>query len=190
MSGTDQGAQTAGSHTKKYVVFAILLLISLAADQASKVWARGSLRPRHAPIVVVDGYFDLRYSENPGSAFGLFRGVPGARYLLLVVGVVAMGVVVSLLRKTPANKLRIAAELGLLAGGALGNIADRVARGVVTDFVVWKFKTYEWPTFNIADAALVVGILAFMLEYKEPPKPSSAPGPASDQKEKKATKRR
>jgi signal peptidase II len=151
---------------RKYIVFAAVFVLSLAADQLTKVWARASLAPRLAPTVVIDGWFDLRYSENPGSAFGLFRDLPGARWILLAIGVGAMVVVWSLLRKVKPEHKRVAAELGLLAGGALGNIVDRVARSRVTDFVVWKYHGHEWPTFNIADAALVVGVVALLIDMK------------------------
>ncbi|MSP60072.1 MAG: signal peptidase II [Myxococcales bacterium] len=169
---------------KKYLVFAALFTISLAADQVTKIWARSSLKG-HPPITVIEGFFDFRYSENPGSAFGLFRNVAGARWLLLGIGLIAMGVVVSLLRKVKPNQLRLAAELGLLAGGALGNIIDRVASGVVTDFVLWKIHQHEWPVFNVADAALVVGVIALLFDMKgdkEPPKKTDIEKPSKKRK--------
>jgi signal peptidase II len=154
----------------KYAWFVIALVLSLGADQGSKMWARHSLRPMYPQTVkVVPGFFELRYSENPGSAFGLFRNVPGARYLLFVIGIIALFVVANMLRKAKETELRVAAELGLLAGGALGNIIDRIFYGRVTDFVVWgKVGTqFEWPTFNIADAALVLGVLGLLIDQKD-----------------------
>jgi signal peptidase II len=152
----------------KYKSFLIALFLSLVADQGSKVWARAALKPKYPDVVtVISGYFDLRYSENPGSAFGLFRGIPGARYLLFVVGIIALFVVWGYLKKAAPDARRLAAELGLLAGGALGNIVDRVFFGKVTDFVVWKVGTHEWPTFNIADAALVVGVIGLLFDLRE-----------------------
>jgi signal peptidase II len=76
------------------------------------------------------------------------------------------------LRKAAPGQIRLASELGLLGGGALGNIIDRVAFGRVTDFIVWKVGAHEWPTFNVADAALVLGIvgLFFDLRPEEGPK--------------------
>src|SRR5437764_1551758 len=142
---------------RKYTIFGAVFALSLLLDQLTKVWARASLKPRHDSIVIIDGFFDLRYSENPGSAFGLFRDFAYARFLLLGVGVVALVVILSFLRRVQPGKLRVAAELGLLAGGAVGNIVDRVLFRKVTDFILWKVHTHEWPVFNIADAALVVG---------------------------------
>jgi signal peptidase II len=152
----------------KYKSFLVAFILSLGADQGSKMWARAVLKPKYPDVIsVISGYFDLRYSENPGSAFGLFRGIPGARYLLFLVGIIALFVVWGYLKKAAPEARRLSAELGLLAGGALGNIVDRVFFGKVTDFIVWKVGTHEWPTFNIADAALVVGVLGLLFDLRE-----------------------
>ena len=89
----------------KYRWFAFVFALSLALDQGSKVWARHVLRPIYPAVkTIIPGFFDLRYSENPGSAFGLFRGVPGARYLLFVVGIGALIIVATYLRKARARR--------------------------------------------------------------------------------------
>jgi signal peptidase II len=151
----------------KYRWFVIAFVLALALDQGSKLWARHSLRPVYPNVVtIIPGFFDLRYSENPGSAFGLFRGVPGARYLLFVVGVGALIIVANILRKARPEARRLGVELGLLAGGALGNVIDRILFGRVTDFVVWRIGTHEWPTFNIADAALVLGVVGLLFDMR------------------------
>ena len=167
---------------KKYFWFALPLVLALVFDQASKIWARAVLKPEHRIITVIDGLWDFRYSENRGSAFGLFTSVSGARYFLLLVGLVALGIIFTFLRRISREKLRLAAELGLLTGGAFGNLIERVWPGRVTDFIVWKFHGHEWPTFNIADAALVVGIIALFLDarsedFAKPNTASSAPAP-------------
>ena len=156
----------------KYKAFVLALLLSLAADQGTKIWARQVLKPRYpAAQVVIPGFFEMRYSENTGSAFGLFRGSPAAKYLFFGVGVVALFVVANYLRRAQPGQVRLAAELGLLAGGALGNIIDRALYSKVTDFIVWKVGSHEWPTFNVADAALVVGIAGLLFDLK-PAEPS------------------
>jgi signal peptidase II len=170
----------------KHKAFIIAFVLSVAADQGSKLWARAVLRPKYPDVItVISGYFDLRYSENPGSAFGLFRGIPGARYLLFIVGIAALFVVYGYLKKAAPDARRLAAELGLLAGGALGNIIDRIFYGKVTDFVVWKVGTHEWPTFNIADAALVVGVLGLLVDLRErdtDEEPAAAPAKKKSKK--------
>jgi signal peptidase II len=147
--------------------FIASFLLSIGLDQGSKIWARASLRPIYPDVkVVIPGLWEMRYSENTGSAFGLFRGIPGARYLLFVVGIVALWVVYSYLKRAAPEARRLGTELGLLAGGALGNIIDRIFFGRVTDFIVWKAAGHEWPTFNVADAALVVGVLGLLFDLR------------------------
>jgi signal peptidase II len=165
----------------KYKAFLIAILLSLALDQGTKIWARHSLRPKYPEVVtVIPGYFELRYSENTGSAFGLFRGLPGARYLFFVVGVGALLVVSNYLRRAKPEQRRLGVELGLLAGGAIGNIIDRAAFAKVTDFVVWKVGAHEWPTFNIADAALVLGVIGLLFDLR--PDEKNAPAASKAQK--------
>lgn len=159
----------------KYLFFALLFVISFGLDQGTKIWARQSLKPRgyNGAITVVNGYFDLRYSENPGSAFGMFRGMPAARYFLFGVGVICLGIVGAWLYKLPGRTPWMGAKLGMLAGGAVGNVVDRLLYGKVTDFIVWKVTTkggvHEWPTFNIADAALVIGVALLILDWPRDP---------------------
>jgi signal peptidase II len=150
---------------KKYVMFFIALVLAVGLDQGSKIWARSHLKPIYPESqVVVSGYFDMRYSENPGSAFSLFGHMEGARWILLLVGIGALGVVGRYLYLAPGPAGRMGGELGLLAGGALGNMIDRAMMGRVTDFIVWKVAGHEWPTFNIADAALVIGVAGLLLD--------------------------
>jgi signal peptidase II len=154
---------------RKYKLFLVAFVASVGLDQLTKLWARHSLRPRFPSAVeVIPGFFDLRYSENPGAAFGLLRDVPWARWVFFAVGIAAGFLVWTYLKKAKPHEGRLGAELGLLAGGALGNIIDRVLFSRVTDFIVWKVKSHEWPTFNIADAALVIGIIGLMFDYKPP----------------------
>jgi len=150
---------------KKYVYLVLAFVLSIAADQGTKMWARSTLKPIFPESkTVITNYWEMRYSENPGSAFSLFRGVPGARWLLLFVGVAAMGVVGYYAKKAPDGAARMGAELGLLAGGAIGNMWDRALYGKVTDFIVWRYGSHEWPTFNVADAALVIGVIGLALD--------------------------
>lgn len=163
----------------KYLFFILLFALSFAADQGTKIWARNTLKPEGYPMIrretvipvktVIKGYWEYRYSENPGSAFGLFRNMAGARTLLFVVGLVCLGVIGLWLYRVPNNAAWLAAKLGLLAGGAVGNIFDRVRFGRVTDFIVWQVTTssgvHQWPTFNVADAALVIGVIAILIDW-------------------------
>jgi signal peptidase II len=162
---------------RKYVLFGILGAVSIILDQWTKVMARASLRG-HATKVVIDGFWKLRYSENTGVAFGMFQALPGGRILLTLVALVAFVMVIHYLRKTDDHHTRMHAALGLVGGGAIGNLIDRIAYGKVTDFIVWHVKEHEWPAFNVADAALVVGVGLMALDMLLTPKPTAAPAPA------------
>jgi signal peptidase II len=169
----------------KYRWFTIVFVLALGLDQVSKIWARHVLKPLFPNVItVIHGVFELRYSENPGAAFGLFRSIPGSRYLLFFAGLGACFLVAQYLRKAAPETRRIAAELGLLAGG-LGNLIDRVAYGRVTDFVVWKAGAYEWPTFNLADAWLVIGVIGLLIDTRP-----ALTSPKKDDKAPKAERRK
>jgi len=157
---------------RKYVIFGVLGALSLILDQWTKVLAREKLRG-HEMVTVVKGFFNLRYSENTGVAFGMFQTLPGGRILLTLVAVVAFVLVLHYLRKTEANHTRMHAALGLVGGGAIGNLIDRIMFGRVTDFIVWHWKGHEWPAFNVADAALVVGVALMGLDMLLAPKPAA-----------------
>jgi signal peptidase II len=119
-----------------YLPFSIALVVTVVADQATKIWARTRLRTGRR--TVVEGFWDFLYHENTGSAFSLLRGRPYARTVLTVFGLAALaGVLWTLVRRPAARHTRSAVALGLIAGGAVGNLWDRVLRGSVTDFIFW-----------------------------------------------------
>jgi signal peptidase II len=167
---------------RKYTLFVVFTAISLVLDQWTKVLARTHLKPLgSASKVVVDGFFNLRYSENPGVAFGLLQQIPGGRLWLTLLAVLAFVLVIFYLRSTENGATRMHVALGLVGGGALGNVIDRMMYGRVTDFIVWHAKwggrDHEWPAFNIADAALCVGVGLMVLDMflnRPAPAPSSA----------------
>jgi signal peptidase II len=154
----------APSARRKYTLFTIFMLISLVLDQWTKVLARTHLRPRIGGKVIIEGYFDLRYAENPGVAFSMLQNISGGRVWLTLLAIGAFMLVLYYLRKTPVENTRLHVALGLVGGGAIGNLIDRVAFGKVTDFIVWKVGVHEWPAFNIADAALCVGVGLMVLD--------------------------
>ncbi|HMC93881.1 MAG TPA: signal peptidase II [Polyangia bacterium] len=164
---------------RKYLLFAVFTALSLILDQWTKLLAREELRPRGPfnPKVIVEGYFDLRYAENPGVAFSMLQDIPGGRVLLTLLAVAALVLVILYLRQTPEAHTRLHVALGLVGGGAIGNLVDRVLYGRVTDFIVWKVGRHEWPAFNVADAALCVGVGLMVLDMflnrgEAPPAPA------------------
>jgi signal peptidase II len=157
---------------RRYIVFAIAALVAVAIDQLSKAWARRVLKPIYPAVkTVIAGFWEMRYSENPGAAFGLLREHPQAQLAFNLVGALLLvGALAYLARAQLKHAIRVPLELGLVVGGALGNMIDRVLFHRVTDFVVWKAGSFEWQTFNFADAALVVGVLALALDGGRQPK--------------------
>jgi signal peptidase II len=173
---------------KKWIVFFIVAVLSLVADQATKIWARGSLpvvrvgRGTAAcivpedivartcqghPVQVISGYWDWRLSMNPGSAFGLFSSQEGARILLSIVGIVAVFGMLWMLRKARPDQKILHWALALVAGGAVGNLVDRIYFGVVTDFILWHYQSHEWPVFNVADVVLVIGVGLMFIDIQK-----------------------
>jgi signal peptidase II len=152
---------------KRIILFVAIALACLAADQATKVWARRALGPREYSVVkkVIPGYFELRLAYNTGSAFSLGGKTGWAPYALTVVGIGAVAAIAWFAWKTKNDQRALQVALGMLAGGAIGNIIDRLAFGKVTDFVVWKYGKHEWPAFNIADAALLVGVAIMLIAW-------------------------
>lgn len=156
--------------------FVVSLLI-LALDQLTKLAADRLLRDR-AAVEIVPDFFNLWYSRNPGGLFGSFRDWPGpVRFVLLtVLPVVAVGLIASYLARTRAADRPTLWGLSLILGGAAGNLIDRVLRGEVIDFLdvyvpssrladwlVARFGTAHWPTFNLADSAIVSGVGLLLL---------------------------
>jgi signal peptidase II len=158
--------------SRRVRIFSIAAVLTLVSDQLTKLWAREALEYGHAPVPFFGGFWSWELSFNTGSAFGLFQSVGGARWFLTIIGFIACGAILYILRKTENDRGWIAAALGLVFGGALGNVIDRILFGKVTDFVLWHVRDFRWPAFNIADAALVAGviILFFDIGKKKEPK--------------------
>lgn len=136
----------------------------LAADQATKLWALQSLRFRRA-IEVVPGCFHLAYAENRSAAFGILGILPYElrRYALTGFAVIAIVVLLFLVVTGRIRRSWTAAATGLILGGAVGNVTDRIRLGYVVDFIDWHVADrYHWPTFNVADSGIVVGVLMLL----------------------------
>jgi len=144
--------------------FAVGIVI---VDQATKLWAESDLKERPgATITVIDGVFNLKYARNPGAAFSLFRDwSPRTRgVFFIVVSIVAVGAMIVLYRRMPERRPLYEWALGLLIGGAVGNLIDRIRFNEVIDFLDLHWKNTHWPTFNVADTAIVVGIGLVLLD--------------------------
>lgn len=131
----------------------------LVADQITKWWALHALH-FGAPVPIIDGFFSLTLVMNPGLAFGMLGGVPES--LRWMVGLLSIGAVVVLAllaaRLLVGGGAWTRVALGLIFGGAAGNLIDRVRFGAVVDYLDFYWRGYHWPAFNVADSAITVGV--------------------------------
>jgi len=144
-----------------------LALVSLALaglDQLTKALAVLWITPR-GRIPVIAGFFDLVLWKNTGAAFGLLTGVPGGRWILVALTLLALSVCAWMVTRHLAGGKVMLWGVALICGGALGNLIDRLRLGTVTDFLLLYYRQWYWPAFNLADAAITIGgiLLAIQL---------------------------
>ena len=141
------------------------LLAALAAlllDQATKLWALEALWPPYSPGLVVLLVLNLRLGFNTGVTFGMFaESAAGAVWLLVGIKLAVVAWLLLWLRRAASRTE--ATAIGLIIGGALGNILDRLRIGAVTDFIDAHYGGSHWPTFNLADVAIVCGVTLLVL---------------------------
>ncbi|MBZ5708996.1 signal peptidase II [Nannocystis pusilla] len=167
------------------LVTASAAAVFLILDLVTKSWAWENLRPPHKSIAAIGNWFHWSYSFNTGSAFGFLRGQDFSRPIFIVVTLITVVYMAALVRKLPTDRLYGFFAIGCIIGGALGNMHDRLLRqdtdalgqlhhGVV-DFIrvcaPWN-RGLCWPNFNVADIALVVGVLLlipYLMFHAQPP---------------------
>ncbi len=151
----------------------LLALLVVLLDRWSKRLVAARI-PMYTHIQIIPGFFRLTHTENTGAAFSLFADSPSHWRTGLLIGfsVLAMVVVLTLLWKQARALTITGIALSLILGGAVGNLWDRVARGRVVDFLLVYVKQYQWPVFNLADSAIVVGACLLVIEilFRKPPK--------------------
>ena len=140
-----------------------------AVDRLSKVLIEANVGFDDT-LRVIPGLFDIVHSENRGVAFGIFNDSQSEwRTVLLVLASVAavVGVSISLWNPRKLDRLSLWA-FSLILGGAAGNLFDRAVRGRVTDFLRFYWGDHEWPSFNIADSAIVIGCGLLLIDQFRP----------------------
>lgn len=131
----------------------------VGADQASKYWIRSNLLPGES--LPPEGFFRLTHVQNTGSAFGLFAS---QTFLITIVSIVAIVALFIFLRYQALRNIRVGLTIGLLLGGSVGNLIDRIRLGYVTDFIdIGLQDGFRFYVFNIADSAITVGSIALAL---------------------------
>lgn len=128
---------------------------------------RGRTRLECPRITVIEDVWYWRYVENPGAAFGALRNADPAlrKPFFLVVPLLAVGFIFGVVRNLRDDQWWMIVALSLVFGGAIGNLIDRLHLGYVIDFIDTFIGTYHWPTFNIADSAISVGVVMMLLEW-------------------------
>ncbi len=166
----------------KLRVFAIVAVLSFVLDQATKIWVDTTLTFADR-VPVIDGFFYLTHVRNPGAAFSTFVSMePRLRMAFFVtVSLIAIAIIISFYRKLAPRDRLSAMALGLILGGALGNLVDRLTRGEVVDFLHFRlWSGYSWPDFNLADTWIVIGVALLVLEMLAEENESRAAGAEGD----------
>jgi signal peptidase II len=162
-------SRSVGLSAKWKLVIAWLISI-IVLDQLSKMIVDRTMA-LHGSIPIIDGFFNLTYVRNTGAAFGMFSRSHQAFRLpfLILVSVVAIGFILTMLRRLRNQETGMITALAFILGGALGNLIDRLLHGEVIDFLDVYWSSYHWPAFNLADSFITIGVtitLYFLLKAK------------------------
>jgi signal peptidase II len=153
-----------GHHTALGLAIAALALL---ADQLNKYWMMEIYGIAERGRVAVTSFFDLVMIWNPGISYGLLpQDSDTGRIVLIAISTAAVGALF-LWMSNAASRL-VAVSLGLILGGALGNLIDRLAHGAVADFFSFHYAGYYWYVFNLADVAITVGVIGLVLDWLLP----------------------
>jgi signal peptidase II len=148
---------------RKYSIVCSIAAIVLAFDQFTKWYIRQTVS-LYESIAVIDSLFHITHVRNSGGAFSLFAGSSDAVRLpfFLLVSVIAVAVLLFFVRRVRPEQRLLLFALGLILGGALGNLVDRIVYGQVTDFLDFHWHGYYWPAFNVADSCITTGMLILL----------------------------
>ena len=155
--GEDKSKVSPGKYRGRLRLFLLVAALVVTLDQLSKLWIDAN-RPQ---IELLPGFLDLVYVENTGAIFGLFHS---HTELFIALGIAGSVIILVFLYYFPPTTTVGTLSFSLILGGAVGNLIDRIRLGYVIDFIsIHVQELFRWPAFNIADAALTVGI--FVLIY-------------------------
>jgi len=146
------------------VLYYLVVAAVIAADQVTKAWILNSFQ-LYEMKEIIPGLFNLVYVQNTGAAFSMLANVdsPWRHYFFLGVGTIALvGLTIAYYKLKQTHRL-YGVALALIAGGAAGNLIDRVRLGAVVDFLDFYVGSYHWPAFNVADSAICIGAGVFLI---------------------------
>ncbi|WP_437282800.1 signal peptidase II [Sorangium sp. So ce375] len=168
---------------------AVVALVSCAADLATKGWAHARLagfdpkRSGAKVVTIIPDHLDFIFAQNPGGAWSFLRGLPDGlrRPFFLFVSAAAMVFIFSIYRRVHRDQTGMKWGLALALGGAMGNLVDRIRYGWVIDFidmyVIRGGREFHWPTFNVADIAIVAGVILMSKDMITATRTANAPSP-------------
>ncbi len=144
--------------------FVMLIILVIVLDQLSKLWVVANFS-LYESLPVIPGFFSMTYLTNTGAAFGILAGHPTWWRQAFFVGValIALVAIFFLYRKLRNDSVWYEVALAFIAGGAIGNVIDRIRLGSVVDFLDVYVSTHHWPAFNVADSAITVGVAIFLV---------------------------
>ncbi|WP_306547392.1 signal peptidase II [Desulfobulbus sp.] len=142
-----------------------VILAVVAIDQATKVWIMRHFSLYESKVVIAD-LFNLTYLTNNGAAFSILAGQPAVWRQLFFIGAAGAALVFIWIaqRSFGRNSVVYSLSLALIAGGAIGNLIDRIRYGFVVDFLDVYVGAHHWPAFNIADSAITIGVILFIIK--------------------------
>jgi signal peptidase II len=152
--------------------YLFLSLAVIVLDQWTK-WLVELHLPHHVAEPLIPNFLNLTHVRNTGVAFGLFasQGMTGGSWLLTLLGLAALTAVGFYIWFAPSRDRLLLISLALVVGGAVGNLIDRVSSGAVTDFIDVYVGLHHWPSFNIADSAISIGIVLMAFDSFRARKP-------------------
>jgi signal peptidase II len=158
------GGDSLTSHLRPGVIAAV---VAIVLDQAAKLWLLFVFDIGHRGAVTVTSFFDLVLEWNTGISYGWFQN-EGATGQAILLAVKAVAVIVLAIWMARSRTLIATVALGLIIGGAIGNVIDRFAYGAVVDFALFHVqiggKPFNWYVFNLADVAIVAGVAALLYD--------------------------
>lgn len=194
-AGTGYGATTEDGVNRVWRLFAVAAVLGVVLDQVTKIWIVSNLEYRTEHIDIIPGFFQLVHAQNPGAAFGFMGNLDEFTRvaIFMVITVIAVGVILDMVRKLPERATFLPLVLGTIFSGALGNAIDRIHKQTVTDFLRFYTDNPEWvtwlrsyglppeyPSFNVADISLVVGVILFVgHSFFEQDEPEESPAEAN-----------
>lgn len=151
---------------RKYRLFLITAAVVFGLDRITKAVAEAALRPGEFKAVI-PGFFNIVYVLNKGAAFGMLnRGdIQWQRWFFIIATLIAMVLILYFVKTTRPHERLALFGLGLIFGGAVGNLIDRIYVGEVFDFLDFYLGPYHWPAFNIADSGITVGAGLLVLYF-------------------------